>query len=82
MAQTRNKMYLILTFSILSSSMAEMSVGIDDTPVSLLAKILSEPATEDSVARLPEETKITNISIIRSLVKFLLYLFAMMMSYL
>ena len=45
----------LLTSSILSSSTVANSLGIDDTPVSLLANTLSEPANDDvNVALLSE----------------------------
>ena len=45
----------LLTHNILSSSIDAISLGIDDTPVSLLANTLSEPANDDvNVALLSE----------------------------
>ena len=48
---------------ILSSSTEASSLGIEDTPVSLLAKTLSDPATDDvKVALLSENTRQTQLS--------------------
>ena len=47
---------------ILSSSTEASSLGIEDTPVSLLAKTLSDPATDDvKVALLSENTRQTQL---------------------
>ena len=44
-----------LTFIILSSSIADNSLGIEDTPVSLLVNTLSDPATDEAMVALLSE---------------------------
>ena len=46
-AQGIIKINTVLTLIILSSSTDASSLGIEDTPVSLLANTLSDPATDD-----------------------------------
>lgn len=46
---------------IRSSSKADNSLGIEDTPVSLLANTLSDPATDEAMVALLSEKLIINI---------------------
>ena len=54
----------LLTVNILSSSTDAISLGIDDTPVSLLANTLSDPANDDvNVALLSENITMENVKL-------------------